>query len=106
VKRLTLNEYCWALYWADPDDGLGLDADGRPVPDGETGDTVITVWVIEPHPSSDYDEIWVRDYHAAYRAAAGVVESRMDSIGEDEVIAIKIRRKRTTLREYAEAMED
>jgi len=83
-----------------------LDHQGKPISDGETDDTEIIVWEIEPSLYSGYVSLIVRDYHKAVTLVHGTVTMMMDDEDEEMPLVVTIKHRKITLGEYNEIMEN
>lgn len=81
------------------------DWQGKPVPESETPDTKILVWVITPGMGG-FDEIWVRDWQRAISHAQDILEDSADEGTEADLlehgVSVRMQLRRTTVREYEE----
>lgn len=79
------------------------DWQGKPVPEGETDDTVIDVWEVSPHPDGYHDFAVVRSWQDVNRFLTDVPEMYLDGKSPAdcrEGVTITIRTRSMTLREY------
>jgi len=85
------------------------DWQGKPVPEGETDDTVIDVWEITPHPDDSYTHTVTRSWQDVNEVMNRVPELYLDGADQDrcrEGVTITIRLKSMTLGEYRRITED
>lgn len=82
------------------------DHHGRPVPDGETDDTVITVWEIYPAMDSGYDHEVVRCYQDAVARAKEIVAFLMDDLDREHPLELRITTNQMTLGDYRDLIVD
>lgn len=80
---------------------------GNEIPDGETDDKEIIVWVIEP-TNGGFDEAWIRDYFQAIEHAQEILAARMDDVDEADLlehgVSVKCRLMKTTVGAYKEVL--
>lgn len=92
----------------DEPDYRDRDCYGRPIPKGETPDTVIRAWKITPHPAtcSDYDYVLERSYQRAVRAAAEALEDLMDQMEDGDERSVTVETIEMRLSDYLEGPDD
>lgn len=86
------------------------DATGQPVPEGETPDTLIDVWEIDPHlQSDDYDVLWERSWQRMLELMRDNFDTFLERIEDDELrqgVTIKVRLVKMRLADYLESVEE
>jgi len=90
----------------DMDDMIDTDCQGLPVPTNETRDTIITVWDISPHVSSDYSSCICRSYQRAVQLAKDTVEHLMDDPYQELPVSVTIKQRQMSLGDYEDATDD
>lgn len=80
------------------------DWQGREVEGPESPHKKILVWVVDPHPSSDYTECWVRGWQDMQAVAADALEQHLERYDAVELLEnpfeLKVRLVETTVADY------